>query len=177
VTHGYWNAPHLSCENFGASLADDDKDSFLRTGDLGFFKDGELYINGRRKDVIIIDGRNHYPQDIETTVCASHAAIRPGLCVAFSVDVEEQERLVILVEIDKRYRPALRDDMEGQQVSAEAIVKAIRQSVAEEHELQVYHVMLLKAEGIQKTSSGKVKRRSCRADYLGGTMQAWKWDA
>lgn len=177
VTHGYWNAPHLSLENYGAYLADSGEGPFLRTGDLGFFKDGELYINGRRKDVIIVDGRNHYPQDIEQTAAASHPAIRPGLCVAFSIDVAEEERLVIVVEIDQRYRPVHQTEASGLPLEAEAVIKAIRQSVAEEHELQVYHVLLLKPEGIQKTSSGKVKRRSCRADYLAGEMLPWAWDA
>ncbi len=176
VTHGYWNAPHLSQENYGIYTASGDG-PFLRTGDLGFFKDGELYINGRRKDVIIVDGRNHYPQDIEQTAAACHPAIRPGLCVAFSIDVEEEERLVIVVEIDQRYRPAHQTDAAGQPLEAEAVIQAIRQSVAEEHDLQAYHILLLKPEGIQKTSSGKVKRRSCRADYLAGDMQPWIWDA
>ncbi|HEY1349722.1 MAG TPA: fatty acyl-AMP ligase [Ktedonobacteraceae bacterium] len=176
MTGGYWHAPHLSQETYGACLTDSQDGPFLRTGDLGFFKDGELYIAGRRKDVIIIDGRNHYPQDIELTAGTSHPAIRPGLCVAFSVDVEDEERLVVVVEIDQRYRPAHKSDEPGEALDAEAVVKAIRRSVAEEHDLQVYHVLLLKSEGIQKTSSGKVKRRSCRADYLAGEMQPWEWE-
>ena len=175
VTYGYWNAPQLTQEIYGAYTAGGEG-PFLRTGDLGFFKDGELYINGRRKDVIIVDGRNHYPQDIEQTAAACHPAIRPGLCVAFSIDVKEEERLVIVVEIDQRYRPAHQTDLPGQPLEAEAVMKAIRQSVAQEHDLQIYHVLLLKPEGIQKTSSGKVKRRSCRADYLAGEMQPWVWD-
>src|SRR6185312_8150687 len=94
VAHGYWNRPEETEHGFKAYLADTGEGPFLRTGDLGFLKDGELFVTGRLKDLIIIDGYNHYPQDIELTVERSHPAVRAGCCAAFSVDVAGEERLV-----------------------------------------------------------------------------------
>ena len=107
VAQGYWNKAELSDEIFGAQLADVGEERFLRTGDLGFIHDGELYITGRQKDLIIIRGRNHYPQDIEQSVEKSHPALRAGCGAAFSVDMEEEERLVIAYEVDRHYLNSL----------------------------------------------------------------------
>ena len=89
---------------YRAYLADSGEGPFLRTGDLGFLKDGELFVTGRLKDLIIIAGRNLYPHDIELTVEQSHPAIRPGCCAAFSVNVADEERLVVAAEIERRYQ-------------------------------------------------------------------------
>ena len=104
VTQGYWNQPEETERTFHAYLADTGDGPFLRTGDLGFLRDGELFVTGRLKDLIIIGGRNLYPHDIELTVEQSHAAVRPGGCVAFSVEVADEERLIIAAEVEPRYR-------------------------------------------------------------------------
>jgi acyl-CoA synthetase (AMP-forming)/AMP-acid ligase II len=162
VAQGYWRHPDETEQLFRAYLPRTGEGPFLRTGDLGFVLDGELFITGRLKDLVIIDGRNHYPQDIELTVQKSHAAIRPGGCAAFSANFDGRERLVVVAEIDRRHRDLDRNE----------IVKAIRLAVAEQHELRIEHVWLLKTEKVPKTSSGKIQRRACRSNFL--SMMAGK---
>jgi acyl-CoA synthetase (AMP-forming)/AMP-acid ligase II len=164
VARGYWNRPTETEETFRARLADTGAGPYLRTGDLGFVQDGELFVTGRIKDVIVIRGRNHYPQDIEATVQAAHPGLRPGCGAAFEVAREGQTRLVVVQEVDRRFR----------QADAAQAIGDIRQAVAERHELQVYDVVLLEYGSIPKTSSGKVRRASCRADYESGGLRAWK---
>lgn len=177
VARGYWQKAQETSETFGMHLANEPESLFLRTGDLGFIKDGEFYINGRRKDLIIIDGRNYYPQDIELDAESSHSAIRPGLCVAFSIEQDEQERLVVLAEIKQEYYPAHETGRQGIPLEPDEVIRAIRQSISANYEVHVDNVVLLKPFGIQKTSSGKVKRRNCRADYLSGQMEGWLWSS
>lgn len=161
VAHGYWQKPDASAHTFGAYLADTGEGPFLRTGDLGFLQDRELFIVSRLKDLIIIRGRNHAPQDIELTVEKSHPALRQGCGVAFSVEVASEERLVIVQEVKRQYRD----------VDVTTAVNAIRQAVAEHHELQIHELVLLKPGGVPKTSSGKLQRRACRGDYLDGNLE------
>ena len=132
------------------------RNHFLRTGDLGFLdEDGELFVTGRLKDLIIIRGRNLYPQDIELTVERSHDALRLASNAAFTVEVENEERLVIVQELEFRAKPNL-----------EEVIAAIRQGVTETHEIEVYGVVLIKAGSIPKTSSGKIQRRATRNLFL-----------
>ncbi|HET9917909.1 MAG TPA: fatty acyl-AMP ligase [Candidatus Binatia bacterium] len=179
VAQGYWNRPEETERSFLAYLADSGDGPFLRTGDLGFLKDGELFVTGRLKDLIIIGGRNLYPHDIELTVEQSHPAIRLGCCAAFSVDVAGEERLIVAAEVERRYQPAARDPQDGAARSdpkvrplldVEALVRCIRRAVAEEHDVRVYKVVLLRAGRIPKTPSGKVQRRACQASFLDGTL-------
>ncbi len=165
VAQGYWNQPEDTERTFHAYLADTGEGPFLRTGDLGFLRDGELFVTGRLKDLIIIDGYNHYPQDIELTVEQSYPALRPGCCAAFSVDVAGQERLVIVAEVERRYLPR-----RVQSLDTKEVVQAIRRAVAEYHELSVYAVSLLKPGTIPKTSSGKIQRHVCRTNFLAGSL-------
>lgn len=160
VAQGYWQKPEETERTFHAYLVDTKEGPFLRTGDLGFLQDGELFVTGRLKDLIIIRGRNHYPQDIERTVEQSHPALRPSCGVAFSVDVSAEERLVIVQEVERQYKDLHVDD----------VVETMRQAVAEQHELQIYAVVLVKIGSIPKTSSGKLQRRACREGYLTGTL-------
>ncbi|MEW6735629.1 MAG: MupA/Atu3671 family FMN-dependent luciferase-like monooxygenase, partial [Acidobacteriota bacterium] len=155
VAIGYWQRDSQTLQTFQAYLADTGEGPFLRTGDLGFLKDGELFITGRVKDVILIRGRNHYPQDIELTVEQSSSAVRPGCSAAFSIEVDGEEKLVIVVEVDKRLP-----------VDTELTMRAIRQAISQHHELQVYTIALLKAGSIPKTSSGKIQRHACRLGFL-----------
>ncbi|HEX8145174.1 MAG TPA: fatty acyl-AMP ligase [Pyrinomonadaceae bacterium] len=156
VAKGYWYRLEETERNFNAYLSESGEGPFLRTGDLGFMDDGELFVTGRLKDLIIIDGRNHYPEDIERTVEESHPAIRRGCCAAFAVDLDNREHLVIMAEVERVYRD----------VKMERVVKDVRRAVRENHDLQPLAVMLLKTGNIPKTSSGKIQRYACRAEYL-----------
>ncbi|MBV9774683.1 MAG: amino acid adenylation domain-containing protein, partial [Gemmatimonadetes bacterium] len=157
VTLGYWGREEETANTFGAYVAGSGDGPFMRTGDLGFLApDGELYITGRVKDLIIIRGRNHYPHDIEQTTARAHRALRPGGTAAFSVDRGGEERLVVVQEVG---RQCTGPDLEE-------IAGAIRAAVAREHELQVYAVALVKPGVVPKTSSGKIQRLGCRADFL-----------
>ena len=162
VGQGYWNQPKETAQTFQAYLSDTKEGPFLRTGDLGFLHNGELFVTGRLKDLIIIRGRNHYPQDIELTVERSHPALRLGCGAAFSVELYGEEQLVIAQEVERSY---LRN------LNVDEVVGAIRQAVAEQHELQVYAVLLLKTGSISKTSSGKIQRYACRKGFLAGDLE------
>ncbi|WP_193197122.1 non-ribosomal peptide synthetase [Nostoc sp. MG11] len=159
VGQGYWNRPHQTAETFDAYLSDTGLGPFLRTGDLGFLQNGELFITGRAKDLIIIRGRNLYPQDIELTAERSHSSLHSGASAAFTVEVNNEERLVIVQELKFRAKPNL-----------EEVISAIRQAVTEEHEVQVYAVVLIKPGSIPKTSSGKIQRRAIRTQFQNGEL-------
>lgn len=180
VTQGYWNRAEDTERACRAYLKDTGEGPFLRTGDLGFMKDGELFVTGRLKDLIIISGRKLYPQDIELTVEQCHPALRPACCAAFSVDGTGEERLIIAVEVDPRYQPAARKPTDGEARSqsngrlpldVEAVVRAIRRAVAEEHDVRVHTVVLLRAGRVPKTTSGKVQRHACQASFLKRTLE------
>lgn len=160
VAQGYWDQPDESRLTFQAFLTAG-QGPFLRTGDLGAISDGELYVTGRLKDLVIIRGRNHYPQDIEASVERSHPRLRPGCGAAFSIDVKGEERLVVVQELDRAY----------QNPDTDQLTRAIRQRIAQEHELQAYAVVLIKAGTISKTSSGKIQRRACRSQFLEGKLK------
>ncbi|MGL5877308.1 MAG: beta-ketoacyl synthase N-terminal-like domain-containing protein, partial [Xenococcaceae cyanobacterium] len=161
VAQGYWNREELTQASFGAYLNDTEEGPFLRTGDLGFLSDGELFVTGRLKDLIIIRGRNHYPQDIELTVDKCNPAVRAGAGAAFSVEIEGEERLVITQEIQRTY---LRN------LDVEKVVNDIRSAIARDRELQPYAVVLLKTGSIPKTSSGKIQRHACKRKFLKGSL-------
>ncbi|MEW6367287.1 MAG: amino acid adenylation domain-containing protein [Acidobacteriota bacterium] len=170
IARGYWNRPDETARTFAAFLSSNADGPFLRTGDLGFLHDGELFITGRIKDLIIIRGRNHYPQDIEATVEKCHPAIRPGCAAAFSVEADEEERLVVATEIKREHRG---EDLVD-------VIDAIRQAITEEHEIQLHAAVLLRPGSLPKTSSGKVQRHACRAAFLVGELEAageWKESA
>jgi acyl-CoA synthetase (AMP-forming)/AMP-acid ligase II/acyl carrier protein len=161
VARGYWRNAEATAEVFEARLADSNEGPFLRTGDLGFIDNNELFITGRLKDLIIIRGRNHYPHDIEHVAQESHAALRPDCGAAFAVESDGTESLVIVQELERTQRDS----------DPEAIIGAIRQAVAETHEVQVSVVVLLKPGGVPKTSSGKIRRRACREAFLKGDLE------
>ncbi len=167
VTQGYWAREQATRETFHAYLADGVTGPFMRTGDLGFLLDGELFVTGRLRDLIIIDGRNHYPQDIEMTIEQSHAALRPGCSAAFSVEQDGCERLVVTAEVERQYSARL-EDAGGPDSDGELIKRAVRQAIAQQHDLQVSAIVLLKPGEIPKTSSGKIQRHLCRKGFLAG---------
>ena len=160
VAQGYWGRREETEHTFNARLRDRDDGVYLRTGDLGFFQDGELFVASRLKDLIIIRGLNHYPHDIELTAEKSHPAIRPGCGAAFTVDVNDEPRLVIVYEVERR-----------QQSDLDEVFDAIRRDVGSEHELQLDAIVLIKPGSIPKTSSGKIQRHACRNAFLQGTLE------
>lgn len=164
VAQGYWLHPQVSQTTFEATLADTAQGPYLRTGDLGFLQGGELFVTGRIKDLLIIRGRNHYPQDIELTAERSHPILRPGCGAAFSIELDGEERLVVVQEVE---RHAKADEIE-------TAVAAIRQAVADQHELQAYAILLIRTGTLPKTSSGKVQRRACRDRYMEGSLTVVK---
>ncbi|HEX3641760.1 MAG TPA: beta-ketoacyl synthase N-terminal-like domain-containing protein, partial [Ktedonobacteraceae bacterium] len=172
VSQGYWHQPEETEQTFRAHLADSGAGPFLRTGDLGFMSNGELFITGRLKDLIIIRGSNHYPQDIEQTVEKSHPLLHAPGGAAFSIDKDGEERLVVVQEVERQAlsQPAHLSKLDE-------IIAAIRQAIAEEHELQVYAIALIKPSSLPKTSSGKVQRRSARQAYLDSSLAiVYEWN-
>ena len=163
VASGYWNRPKATQETFHACLNDTGEGPFLRTGDLGFFLGGELFVTGRIKDILIIRGQNHYPQDIERTVQKSHPALRQDCGVAFSLTINTEERLVIVQEIHRQH---------VRQLDIQEVIGNICEAVVAQHGVQVYQTLLVKPGSILKTSSGKVQRQACKAAFLTDTLKA-----
>jgi 8-amino-7-oxononanoate synthase len=166
MAQGYWNAPDATEYTFRAVIKETGEGPFMRTGDLGFMKDGELFVTGRIKDLIIIHGVNVYPQDIEATVQKVHPALRVNSGGAFMVDDGQSERLVVVQEIDRTFvhEPKAIADL----------VAAIRKAVAIDHEIAPDAVVLVKAGSIPKTSSGKIQRHRCREEYIAGTLKIFE---
>ncbi|XXY51336.1 cytochrome P450 [Sorangium sp. So ce269] len=165
VAAGYWGRPEETRRTFQARIAGTGEGPFLRTGDLGFIHDGELFIAGREKDLIVLRGLNHYPQDIEATVVECHRRIRPGCVAAFSVDEGGEERLVIVAEIDARGTPA---QGRAREEALDEIAEATRAAVRARHAVDAHAVALIEAGRIPKTSSGKIQRHAARLQYLAG---------
>ncbi len=178
VAAGYWQRPEATVETFRAKLFHGHKNGsnavngsngcngngtyhtskpYLRTGDLGFMQDGELYITGRIKDILIVNGRNHYPQDIEATASASHEALQAGSCAVFTLEVDGETQLVIAQEVKRAARRHL---------DTETIFAAIHSAVVREHQLKVHTILLLKPSGVSKTHSGKIQRWQCQDQFV-----------
>ncbi|MEM7581908.1 MAG: amino acid adenylation domain-containing protein [Acidobacteriota bacterium] len=166
VAGGYWQRPERTHADFEARLdRDPEAGPFLRTGDLGFLRDGELFVTGRLKDLIILRGRNLYPHDLELTASASHPSLRPGNAIAFAVDDQDKESLVLVLEVERRVV------REKDPAVCESLVAAVRRAIAAEHEAAVGTVVLIYPGTLPKTSSGKVRRRACRQQYLAGELR------
>ncbi len=165
VGAGYWQREEESEAVFRAHIAGEEHlGTFLRTGDLAFVVDNQLFISGRAKDLVIIDGTNHYPQDIELTVQNADPAIRVDHCAAFSVDVDDQERLVIVAEADKKV-----DDWTH-------VLRTLQREISENHELELYALQIIRRGAIHKTSSGKLQRSTCKVAYLNNEFETlFEW--
>jgi len=161
VGRGYFRQPEATNQTFQGYVADLGEGPYLRTGDLGFIRHDQLFVTGRLKDLIIIRGRNYYPEDIELIVNGAHASFRAGHCVAFSAEIAEQERLVVVQEIEPRTRT----------IDSEAAFQAIRQAISTIHDLEVYSIVLARAGAIPKTTSGKRRRAACRDQFLNGALE------
>ncbi|MEJ1962673.1 MAG: SDR family NAD(P)-dependent oxidoreductase [Gammaproteobacteria bacterium] len=160
VALGYWNRPEESQGTFRAQLAGKPQEHYLRTGDMGFIERGELFVTGRLKDLLIIWGRNHYPQDIEATIASCHASLRSGVSAAFSVDRDGEESVVIVAETPRRFSAG----------EVPVVIAAIRRDVAEAHEVDVAAVRLVEWGSLPRTTSGKIQRHLCRAAFLEETL-------
>ncbi|HEX8109874.1 MAG TPA: fatty acyl-AMP ligase [Kofleriaceae bacterium] len=160
VTKGYWRRPRDTQETFGARL-EQGRDAFLRSGDLGVVHDGELFVTGRVKDIIIIRGRNHYPQDIEATVQRSHVALRADCGAAVAVEIDGEERLVVIQEVEREHLG---------QLDTKALIADVREAVASQHDIFVHAIVLLKPGAIPRTSSGKVQRHACATAFMAGQL-------
>lgn len=160
---GYWNQPDLSDRTFRATLTGEEGDRpFLRTGDLGFLHDGNLYITGRMNDVLVFWGLNHYPQHIEQTVAACHSGFRANGTAAFSIDVAGTPRLVVAQEVAR--------DVCGR-LTLEEVLESVRWQVFYDHFIDLYSLVLLKPGSLPRTSSGKIQRHRCamlfeRGDWM-----------
>ena len=157
VANGYWNAQEATARAFGQRVAGF-TGSFLRTGDLGTVVDGQVYVTGRGKDVIVLDGVNHYPADLETTVETAEPAVRSGHCAVVSVDEGGRELVVVLAELTGRAK----DGAES------AVRDTVRRVLSARHGVPVHEVVLLRPGSLPFTSSGKLRRAECRAGYVAG---------
>ena len=167
VAKGYWNNPKTTADVFNAHLAGNAEGPFLRTGDLGVVHNGEIYIGGRLKDVIIIGGSNHYPHDIEQTIEACHPSIRQGCTAAFAVEQDNEERLAIVAEV-------VRGQYTDSQMSE--LFETVRREIAREHEVDVYAGALVPPFTILKTSSGKIQRQATREAFVKDDLPViYKW--
>ena len=169
VAQGYWNRPNESETGFRASLLGDTGPRYLRTGDLGFMKAGELFVTGRLKDLIIVNGRNHYPEDIERTVELSSPIVRPACTAAFSVDLENEERVVVVAEAHRAELRSAKPEKFGISPFEQAF-RQIQIAVTEQHDLGIYALVFIRPATLPKTSSGKIQRRLCRERFLAGTL-------
>ncbi|MFC7979734.1 fatty acyl-AMP ligase [Streptomyces cinereoruber] len=166
VAAGYFGLPEASEDTFRARVKDaegnpEDERTYLRTGDIGFLHAGELHVAGRLKDLIIHQGRNYYPQDVELSAETSAPGLHPNCAAAFAVAEADKERLVIVVEADGR---AVRAD------GVEGLRTRVAGTIHEHHRLAVDTVVLVRRGAIPKTSSGKVQRRACRTLYEAGDL-------
>jgi len=163
IAEGYWRKPEVTSAVLRAQLASGGDQYWLRTGDLGFVDEGgELYITGRIKDLIIIRGINHYPQDIEETVQNCHVALRRHCGAAFSVpDQEDEEQLVVVQEIERTFRRG---------VTRDELVASIREAIAKEHELTTGEIVLIRTGSLPKTTSGKLQRQLTRQMFRTGAL-------
>ncbi len=161
VAAGYWNQAEATATTFRARIVGDEETDYLRTGDLGFLRAGELFVSGRCKDVIIIRGRNLYPQDIEHTVQRAHPHFELNGSTAFSVEFEGEEHLVVVQEVQRAHRRTIKK---------QKAIDAIRVAVTSEYDVQAYDIVLCNVGTVPKASSGKLQRGTCRAAYLSESL-------
>ncbi|MGR9051747.1 MAG: AMP-binding protein [Gammaproteobacteria bacterium] len=156
VAKGYWHKPEQTQETFNAHIADDGDGPYLRTGDLGFIDADRLFITGRLKDVVIVNGANHYPQDIELAVQSNHDALRLGYGAVFGIEQDGSEQIVVVQEVERTHL---------KKIDPREVFESIRQTVAQEFQIQVAGIVLIKPMTLPLTTSGKVQRRETRARF------------
>jgi acyl-CoA synthetase (AMP-forming)/AMP-acid ligase II len=171
ISRGYWGQDD---ERFAARLDEGPAASFFRTGDLGFISGGQLYVLGRYDDVIVLAGRNHYPQDIELTAQLSHQALAAGRIAAFSYQCDEGPAVAVVAETARKVRVAA----PGEPVAAgfldrAEVIRNVRAAVSREHQIRLAEVILLRPAGLPRTTSGKLQRRLCRQLFLSDQLKKW----
>jgi acyl-CoA synthetase (AMP-forming)/AMP-acid ligase II len=163
VARGYWRRPAETAAVFRAELAGASEPGYLRTGDLGFLLDGELFVTGRLKDLIIVDGANHYPQDLERTATRAHPALDAAEAAAFPIPVDGREGVVVALAPGRRAA-----------APADELRRAVRAAIAVAHDIRLHEVVLVRTGGLPKTGSGKLRRSRCRMEYLAGGLEPWE---
>lgn len=165
---GYWGNQEATHATFKASLADDPRGPrFLRTGDLGFTRDGELFITGRLKELVIVAGRKYFPQDLELAAASSHDALKVDASAAFAVEADDHEQLVMVHEVARPKRHDL-----------DEIVRCVRQAIQQQHAISPQNVVLVENGALPKTTSGKLQRTACRRMFVEGRLAPLKqWAA
>lgn len=164
VAGGYWRNPELTAQVFGARIAGGPQQSYLRTGDLGYLKRGELYVTGRLKDLLVVYGKKYAPHDIEAAAEASHEALREAGGAAFCFNDDGGDRLLLAFELKREW---LRRGAEWPEVK-----NAMRRAVSAAHGVAIDEIVLIKPGSLPRTSSGKVRRQQCRSDYLAGLLDS-----
>lgn len=149
--------------------------TYLKTGDLGFINEGQLFVTGRLKDVIILRGKNYYPQDIELITENAHEGVRKGCIASFSVTHENEDKLVIVAEAERAFRPRIKN-VDTIKIKLKEITTSIRKNVMEEIGIQPYCICLIKTGSILKTSSGKIQRSLCKQGFLNNELEVWHID-
>lgn len=171
ITQGYWMDVEQTREKCQAHLVDSNEGDYLRTGDLGFMEDGELFITGRLKDLIIIRGQNYYPQDLERTAELAHSALRENASAAFSIDDNGgSEKLILIVEVD---RTNVRN------INIQEVISAIRHAISSGHQVQIHTIVLIRHGSILKTSSGKIQHKAMKIAFSESRLEvvgAWSLD-
>lgn len=160
VGDGYWNQPVESTETFCASIAGGSKSQFLRTGDLGFFHEEQLFVVGRSKDLLIINGENYYPQDIEHTLERHVAGLRVGSGAVFSIEHDREEKLVVVFEVES----------DTEEAGYGALIEGIYEVAARHHGVNAHAILLADRNAIPRTTSGKVQRHACKTLFLSGKL-------
>lgn len=163
VAGGYWNQETITADAFANRLSGDIQPPYLRTGDLGFIHQGELYVTGRIKDMVIIRGRNYYPHDIEHNVSGAHHSLEDSACAVFSL-LDAEDKLIIVQEVRREWR---------KKIVEEEIVSIIRQAVVVNNEITPHDIVLLKPGKLLKTSSGKIMRNAIRTQYVEKKLERW----
>jgi acyl-CoA synthetase (AMP-forming)/AMP-acid ligase II len=163
IARGYWNQEPLTAGTFANHLSGDIQPSYLRTGDLGFFHQGELYVTGRIKDMVIIRGKNYYPHNIEHNVSTAHPSLENSACAVFSL-LDAGDKLIVVQEVRREWRKKIKGD---------EIISIIRQAVVLNNEITPHDIVLLMPGKLLKTSSGKVMRNAIRTQYIDKKLERW----
>ena len=158
VAQGYWKKKKETEEIFKNRVAGKDN-SYLRTGDLGFVLEGEVFITGRTRDLIVLRGRNFYPQDIEMAAAQTHEAFQSGLSAAFAVNTDAEPQLVVLLETPNRA------------LDFELLCHAIRETIVGEYDVSPGKIIFVRSGTLPRTSSGKIRRQECKARFLSGDLK------
>lgn len=157
IGKGYWQRPELSASVFRAKIANSPASrDYLRTGDFGFIRNGELFFTGRLKELIICHGKNHYPQDIERTVEEAQSCLRPHCGAAFSINLDGEEKLVVAYEVLRKHKT----------MDFQPLFESVRKAILDHHQLATHAIVIMQPKSMPKTTSGKLQRTACRDRYL-----------